>query len=92
MNTEQIDSRLVSSVLSTLLESLPSLLAAHEGERLVGLALCTDDGLRTLYAVACTDSFCQAHGDETVLFMPVEWAYPVGGSDGLMPAQSIMAR
>jgi hypothetical protein len=57
---------------------LAALVQAHPGERLAGYALCTDDDLRTVYAVGCTREFL-ADQPADRLFLPTEW--PDGDDD-----------
>lgn len=55
--------------------SFEALRAAHASERLLGYALCTDDSVTTLSAVACSaESLAESRAPDA-RWLPVEWSY-----------------
>ena len=59
---------------SVVVASFEALRASHSGERLLGYALCTDDSVTTLSAVACTaESLAESRAPDA-RWLPVEWS------------------
>lgn len=50
-----------------------SIAALAETSTLAGVALCTDDDLRTVFFVACSKEDCASADDPDFLYLPVEW-------------------
>jgi hypothetical protein len=59
--------------------SFEALRASHASERLLGYALCTDDSLTTLSAVACTAESLAKSRAPAARWLPVEWSYADSG-------------
>jgi hypothetical protein len=61
--------------LSNALRAAVACFGTHaEGAGLAGLALCTDDGLSTLFVVAVTQGELQGDADPDLLYTPMEWS------------------
>lgn len=75
MSNDEVHSDLVSLVKTVIFEVLES-----APEDLVGLALCTDDELTTLYATWLTSSELDlAQEPDELLFSPTDWAASFDG-------------
>lgn len=69
MNGPSID-RLRTRLSHAACESARSL---AETATLAGVALCTDDDLRTVFFVACSKEDCASADDPDFVYLPVEW-------------------
>ena len=58
--------------------SYEKLLSVYKNEDFTGYALCTDDGVMTIYHVGCTQQWLSRDGHEAYTYAPVEWTYEDG--------------
>jgi hypothetical protein len=70
---------LIELVRTGALEALAAL-SADVSDPLRSFALCTDDGVTTLFHVGCTEGFLRAGGRPELRFLPNDWTQ-TGGSD-----------
>lgn len=70
-----------AALTSALHAALSAFRAACSDDDLAGLALCTDDGLSTLFVVAVSSADLRTSDDPDLLYCPMEWSREPASAD-----------
>lgn len=74
MNDLAEDHRFLSALESAVRRTVRAVLRDRPGETLAGYALCTDDGLETLFHRSVTDAVLESSANQGLLFCPTDWS------------------
>jgi len=73
------DLELKNAIKRAVLGSLSVMERAHPSDKIIGYALCTDDGLSTVFHAANTpQALARASNPSETQFVPVDWPYDEG--------------
>jgi hypothetical protein len=86
------DQVLLSQLRAAIGETTAALRRAYPTEELAGYALCTDDGVETLFYLATTREVLSASTDPDLLFTPTDWTYDPGAAAFQLTAKYLRHR